>query len=397
MNSGDQNAVGGIFSRYSADREALVNFGEGVSVEAKGDIAAEAVKDTSHLSVAAGAGKGGNAGITAMVSMVSGTDNAKVNVANNAELISTGLKNIKLQTKNDSTLTNVAGSVGIGTAAGVGASVALTNVDRNSLLTVGKAAITAGSGDFSALENGMINSVAVAGGIVANDDSGDVGKFSKFTNWMENQQNKISNVSRKLNDKTKKIIPDKLKSAMDVKDNKLLKTDNVAKNPQEGQDLPKFSIGAAGSAAINIGDSTTKAAIDGAALTIGTTGSAFVPGKLSVLAKDTSFTGAWGGAAGIAWNNNTGTNNQNNRSVGVGGAAGWNSGTNTVTASIKNSKVEANLDNSAEKSGAIVGAGLGLAIVKEIIYRHHGQILAQNAKKGLKFTISIPVLDMINK
>ena len=43
------------------------------------------------------------------------------------------------------------------------------------------------------------------------------------------------------------------------------------------------------------------------------------------------------------------------------------------------------------------GAGLGLAIVKEIIYRHHGQILAQNAKKGLKFTISIPVLDMINK
>ena len=43
------------------------------------------------------------------------------------------------------------------------------------------------------------------------------------------------------------------------------------------------------------------------------------------------------------------------------------------------------------------GAGLGLAIVKEIIYRHHGQILAQNTKKGLKFTISMPMLDMINK
>ena len=43
------------------------------------------------------------------------------------------------------------------------------------------------------------------------------------------------------------------------------------------------------------------------------------------------------------------------------------------------------------------GAGLGLAIVKEIIYRHHGQILAQNTKKGLKFTISMPILDMINK
>ena len=41
------------------------------------------------------------------------------------------------------------------------------------------------------------------------------------------------------------------------------------------------------------------------------------------------------------------------------------------------------------------GAGLGLAIVKEIIYRHHGQIKAQNTDKGLKFTISLPVLDMI--
>ena len=43
------------------------------------------------------------------------------------------------------------------------------------------------------------------------------------------------------------------------------------------------------------------------------------------------------------------------------------------------------------------GAGLGLAIVKEIVVRHHGQILAQNTGKGLKFTISIPVLDMISK
>ena len=41
------------------------------------------------------------------------------------------------------------------------------------------------------------------------------------------------------------------------------------------------------------------------------------------------------------------------------------------------------------------GAGLGLAIVKEIIYRHHGQIMAQNAKEGLQFTIYLPVLDMI--
>jgi Signal transduction histidine kinase len=40
------------------------------------------------------------------------------------------------------------------------------------------------------------------------------------------------------------------------------------------------------------------------------------------------------------------------------------------------------------------GAGLGLAIVKEIIYRHHGHIMAENAKGGLRFSISIPVLNL---
>ncbi len=41
------------------------------------------------------------------------------------------------------------------------------------------------------------------------------------------------------------------------------------------------------------------------------------------------------------------------------------------------------------------GAGLGLAIVKEIIFRHHGHIIAENGAKGLKFTITLQVMDMI--
>ena len=43
------------------------------------------------------------------------------------------------------------------------------------------------------------------------------------------------------------------------------------------------------------------------------------------------------------------------------------------------------------------GAGLGLAIAKEIIFRHHGHITAENGTKGLKFTISMPALDMVRK
>ena len=43
------------------------------------------------------------------------------------------------------------------------------------------------------------------------------------------------------------------------------------------------------------------------------------------------------------------------------------------------------------------GAGLGLAIVKEIIFRHHGHITAENGEKGLRFTITMPVLDLMKK
>ncbi len=41
------------------------------------------------------------------------------------------------------------------------------------------------------------------------------------------------------------------------------------------------------------------------------------------------------------------------------------------------------------------GAGIGLSIVQEIIRRHHGDIHAENTEKGLKFTISIPILNLI--
>ena len=39
------------------------------------------------------------------------------------------------------------------------------------------------------------------------------------------------------------------------------------------------------------------------------------------------------------------------------------------------------------------GVGIGLAIVKEIVIRHHGTITAENGEKGLRMTISIPLLD----
>lgn len=40
------------------------------------------------------------------------------------------------------------------------------------------------------------------------------------------------------------------------------------------------------------------------------------------------------------------------------------------------------------------GSGLGLAIAREIVCRHHGQIRAENAGRGLRVTMTIPVLSL---
>jgi len=41
------------------------------------------------------------------------------------------------------------------------------------------------------------------------------------------------------------------------------------------------------------------------------------------------------------------------------------------------------------------GAGIGLSIVREIVRRHHGDIRAENTASGLKFTISMPVMNLV--
>lgn len=47
------------------------------------------------------------------------------------------------------------------------------------------------------------------------------------------------------------------------------------------------------------------------------------------------------------------------------------------------------------EGSASQGAGLGLAIVREIIWRHHGTIYADNTARGLRMTISIPLMKLI--
>ena len=382
LQAGDQNAVGGVVSFFKADRNAEVTVAEG-SALAGNTLSVNADSTTTHVDLATGASMGGDSGVKGMVTYVMGDNTAKVDIAGNTALKSTGAMDIT--GNNTANLMNIAGSFGFGAATGVGASLALNDMEVDSIVKVGKATINAGSLKADSQLNGTINSVAVAGGIAAASDDDEAGGMAKLTAKLMNTKNKVANVWRSANDKINKIVPETVRKAADIKENKKLKTDNVAKNPTANKKLPEISIAGAGSVALNLLDRTTHTIIDGANISLNGSDR-----KAALSAKDSGFTGAWAGAAGITFNTRKlGGDNENSTNVGVAGSVGWTAlDTDTVSA-IRNSKIigASAITNEAERSGAMVSAGLGMALAT-----------SGDAKGGSSYTgaASVSVADIDN-
>ena len=357
LQTGDQNAVGGVVSFFKADRNAEVTVAEG-SALAGNTLSVNADSTTTHVDLATGASMGGDSGVKGMITYVMGDNTAKVDIAGNTALKSSGAMDIT--GNNTANLMNIAGSFGFGAATGVGASLALNDMEVNSIVNVGKATINAGSLKATTNLDGKINSVAVAGGIAAASDDDEAGKMGKLTAKITNSKNKVMNVWRSANDKLNSIVPDIVKKAADIKENKKLKTDNVAKNPTANKKLSDISVAGAGSVAINLLDRTTHTIIDGATITLGSGDR-----NIALSATDSGFTGAWAGAAGLTFNTRKlGGQNENSTNVGVAGSVGWSDLDIDTVSAIRNSKITnaAAITNEAERSGAVVSAGLGLAV-----------------------------------
>ncbi|WP_026765789.1 leukotoxin LktA family filamentous adhesin [Selenomonas ruminantium] len=382
LQTGDQNAIGGVVSVFNAERHGEITVAEGADLEGS-TLSLNAISNTNHVDLATGASIGGDTGVKGMVTYVAGDNTAKVDIADNTKLASAGAMSVTAD--NTAALTNIAGSFGFGAATGVGASVAVNDMEVDSIVKVGKATINAGSLKADSQLDGTINSVAVAGGIAAASDDDEAGGIAKLTAKLMNTKNKVANVWRSANDKINKIVPETVRKAADIKENKKLKTDNVAKNPTANKKLPEISIAGAGSVALNLLDRTTHTIIDGANISLNGSDR-----KAALSAKDSGFTGAWAGAAGITFNTRKlGGDNENSTNVGVAGSVGWTAlDTDTVSA-IRNSKIigASAITNEAERSGAMVSAGLGMALAT-----------SGDAKGGSSYTgaASVSVADIDN-
>lgn len=234
--------------------------------------------------------------------------------------------------------------------------------------TVAGAGINAHDVNVDVLTDGVINTVTIAGSAVTGSDFDKPGIGDKLGNFVSNMQNRVENSINKLDT----AVQNKYNGTMNSPD--LKPTDMQASNPNEGQKRPSFSISGAGSSSVNLIDGASTALLDGAKITLSndTGGNA---GKLNVSATDSSFIGAWSGAAAISWKTFMTGQNWENKSVGFAGSVGVNM-VNTDAASIIRSSTINNagsITNTADKSGALVAAGLGMAVEKSGVSGSGGQ------------------------
>lgn len=141
MNGGGDTSVGGSVGVGFTDANSLVVAAQGTEINA-GDIAMTADNDIQHVNIAASAGQGGKVGVNGMVSYIKGNSNSVVSVDDEAVLnavkaaadeaagkaATTG--KISLAANNNTDVIAVSGAIAMGETGGVGASVAITDMDR---------------------------------------------------------------------------------------------------------------------------------------------------------------------------------------------------------------------------------------------------------------------------
>lgn len=225
--------------------------------------------------------------------------------------------------------------------------------------TIENAGINAHDVNANVLTDGTINTVTIAGSAVTGSDYDKPGIGDKFDNFKKNMENRVENGITKIDT----AVQNKYNSTM--KSPNLKPTNMEASNPNAGQKRPSFTISGAGSSSVNLIDGASTALLDGAKITL-VGDNAGNAGKLNVSAADSSFIGAWSGAAAISWKTFMTDQNWSNKSVGFAGTVGVNMVNTDVASIIRNSTINnaGSITNTADKSGALVAAGLGMAVEK---------------------------------
>lgn len=375
----DADAKGGVgigasVNYQNFDTYSKVIVDEGASLTA-GDISIGSESDIFHVGAMLGAGKSDGSAINGMVTI---TDSDSYNeVVVDSDAILEAIKDATAKTNgtidiwanNNTSVNNAILSISAsGDNVGAGIGVALNNIDvQNSAQIIDndgtddeddalEGKISASALSVNAETTGLINAISIAGGITSSgkDEGGEEGFFDKVTapfnkinDTKESALNGIANISNKLQDVLKTMDLNASSSGSEAGD--------------EETGVPGFSFAGAGSVSLNLVNDTTKAVVDGANIQLEN------DGQLQVGARDSAFTGAWSGAAGLSFRKGQSGGSGGNTSVAISGAVGVNDIDNEITALVKNSTITGakDIDVAAVSGGTTIAAGLGATLTSD--------------------------------
>lgn len=361
--------IGGSFNYQNFDTDSSVVVAEGTELTA-GDIAIASDSNVFHVGAMLGAGNSDGSALSGMVSLTDSDSYNNVIVDTDAKLTAnkdsagnTGI--ISIDANNDTSVTNAIVTFSAsGANAGVGMGVAINNIDvQNTAQIIDndgnkdendglEGEISASKLNVNAETTGLINSVSVAGGMTSSGTDSEEGfldkvkaPYNKMTEISDSALGGINNISKKLQN----VI-----STMNLN-----ASGGSTVTGAEEAGTPGFSFAGAGSVSLNMVSDTTKAVVDGAKITLNN------DGALQVGARDSAFTGAWSGAAGLSFRKEQ--QSQKSTSVAVSGAVGVNDIDNEITALVKDSTVTGakDVDVAAVSGGTTVAAGLGATLTKD--------------------------------
>ncbi|MEW6712082.1 MAG: hypothetical protein AB1403_19830, partial [Candidatus Riflebacteria bacterium] len=206
--SSGSTAMGGTFFSQDFNPSSQVHIPEGVNIIGGGkDVSISAATDADAIACGLSSAMAG-AGIQGMFTYVSGDSEAAVRIDDEVDF--SLVKDLKLNSINNTRIMNVAGSAMISSSVGVSVGFAVNNFVKDSIVFFGdtdniyqnlldeRAGVdptttknskrtrtdakvsVAGQMDAQAKSTGSFVAVGVAGGVTMNDDSGGPGKFDYF-------------------------------------------------------------------------------------------------------------------------------------------------------------------------------------------------------------------------
>lgn len=360
--------IGGSINYQNFDTDSKVVVEEGANLSA-GDISIGSNSDIFHVGAMLGAGKSDGSAVNGMVTITDSDSYNNVIVDTDAVLraVAANQGSINIGATNNTSVTNAIISVSAsGANVGAGIGVALNNIDvQNTAQIVDNdgtegeedeltGSISASDLNVNAETTGLINTVSVAGGVTSSGENDDENESGGFFDSVKTPFNKIAGAQKQIFDGISNVSG-KLQDVLRTMD--LNSSGESSVSGEEVAGTPSFSFAGAGSVSLNLVDDTTKAVIDGANIQLDN------DGTLVVGARDSAFTGAWSGSAGMSFRKG----NQSATSVAVSGAVGVNDIDNEITALVKNSTVSGakDVDVAAVSGGTTVAAGIGATLISD--------------------------------